>query len=90
MHNFRLLESGFIPGGLFTLSLWYKGGELSKRFALYFIGNGLATAAGGLLAYAMCVTPTKSRRSLDTNRLLQSSYARCCRIGGLAMALHCE
>ena len=48
-----MLESGFIPGGLFTLSLWYKGGELSKRFALYFIGNGLATAAGGLLAYAM-------------------------------------
>ncbi|EON98495.1 putative alternative sulfate transporter protein [Phaeoacremonium minimum UCRPA7] len=48
-----MLESGFIPGGLFTLSLWYKGGELSKRFALYFIGNGLATAAGGLLAYAI-------------------------------------
>ncbi|EEY21879.1 alternative sulfate transporter [Verticillium alfalfae VaMs.102] len=49
----RLLESGYIPGGLYTLSLWYKGPELSKRFALYFMGNGFATASGGLLAYGI-------------------------------------
>ncbi|KAM0651855.1 hypothetical protein ACHAO3_003389 [Verticillium nonalfalfae] len=48
-----LLESGYIPGGLYTLSLWYKGPELSKRFALYFMGNGFATASGGLLAYGI-------------------------------------
>lgn len=48
-----MMESGFIPGGLYTLSLWYKGPELSKRFALYFMGNGLATAAGGLIAYGI-------------------------------------
>jgi len=47
------MEAGFIPGGLYTLSQWYKGSELSKRFALYFMGNGLATASGGLLAYGI-------------------------------------
>jgi len=48
-----LCEAGFIPGGLYTLSQWYTGSELSRRFALYFMGNGLATASGGLLAYAL-------------------------------------
>ncbi|KAH8898031.1 alternative sulfate transporter [Thozetella sp. PMI_491] len=48
-----LLEAGFIPGGLYTLSLWYKRSELSKRFALFFLGNGLATASGGLFAYGI-------------------------------------
>lgn len=48
-----LTETGFVPGGLYTLSLWYKGSELSTRFALYFLGNGLATASGGLLAYSI-------------------------------------
>ncbi len=41
------------PAALYTLSQWYKGPELSKRFALYFMGNGLATASGGLLAYGI-------------------------------------
>lgn len=48
-----LMESGFIPGGLYTLSLWYKPSELSKRFALYFMGNGLASASGGLISYGV-------------------------------------
>ncbi|KAM0331510.1 hypothetical protein ACHAQA_003187 [Verticillium albo-atrum] len=48
-----MMESGYIPGGLCTLSLWYKGPELSKRFALYFMDNGFATASGGLLAYGI-------------------------------------
>ncbi len=48
-----MMESGFIPGSLYTLSLWYKGPELSKRFAFFFLGNGVSTAVGGLLAYGM-------------------------------------
>ncbi|KAJ4391241.1 hypothetical protein N0V93_004858 [Gnomoniopsis smithogilvyi] len=45
-----LCESGFIPAGLFTLSRWYKKDEISKRFAVFFFGNNLATALSGLLA----------------------------------------
>ncbi|KAJ9156231.1 Alternative sulfate transporter [Pleurostoma richardsiae] len=48
-----LCESGFIPGSLFTLSVWYKRDELSRRFGFFFFANGLATAVGGLLAYAI-------------------------------------
>lgn len=48
-----LCESGFIPASLFTLSLWYKNEEISRRFAFLFVGNGLAQASGGLLAYGM-------------------------------------
>lgn len=49
----RLCESGFIPAGLFTLSRWYKKDEISKRFAVFFFGNNLATALSGLLASGM-------------------------------------
>ncbi|KAF3769457.1 putative MFS transporter [Cryphonectria parasitica EP155] len=45
-----LCESGFIPAGLYTLSRWYKKSEISKRYAIYFFGNNLATAISGLLA----------------------------------------
>ncbi|KAH7041593.1 alternative sulfate transporter [Microdochium trichocladiopsis] len=48
-----LLESGFIPGSLYTLGCWYKNGELSRRFALFFLGNGIAQACGGLIAYGI-------------------------------------
>ena len=53
-----LCESGFIPGSLFTISQWYRSHELSRRYAFFFLGNGLATAAGGLLAYGMYVSPS--------------------------------
>lgn len=49
----RLCESGFIPGCLYTLSRWYKKDEISKRFAIYFFGNNLATALSGLLSAGM-------------------------------------
>ncbi|ERS97610.1 MFS transporter [Sporothrix schenckii 1099-18] len=48
-----LCESGFIPGSLFTISQWYRAHELSRRYAFFFLGNGLATAAGGLIAYGV-------------------------------------
>ena len=54
----RLLESGFIPGSLYTLSSWYKNSELSRRFGFFFLGNGIAQAGGGLLAYGMFVNPS--------------------------------
>ncbi|KAK7224731.1 hypothetical protein V2G26_012734 [Clonostachys chloroleuca] len=45
-----LLESGFIPASLYTLGLWYKNSELSRRFGFFYLGNGIAQACGGLLA----------------------------------------
>lgn len=51
--GYRLCESGFIPGSLYTVSRWYKKDEISKRFAIYFFGNNLATALSGLLSAGM-------------------------------------
>ncbi|CAK7235487.1 hypothetical protein SBRCBS47491_009309 [Sporothrix bragantina] len=48
-----LCEAGFIPGSLFTISQWYRPHELSRRYAFFFLGNGVATAAGGLIAYGV-------------------------------------
>ncbi|KAH8808667.1 alternative sulfate transporter [Xylogone sp. PMI_703] len=48
-----LCESGFIPAGLFTITMWYKRDETSKRFAWFFIGNMGAQAATGLIAYGI-------------------------------------
>jgi MFS family permease len=48
-----LCESGFIPAGLYTITRWYKNEETSKRFAWYFVGNGLAQACSGLIAYGV-------------------------------------
>jgi MFS family permease len=48
-----LCESGFIPAGLYTITRWYKREETSKRFSWFFIGNMLAQASGGLLAYGV-------------------------------------
>jgi MFS family permease len=45
-----LAEAGFIPGGLYFLSIWYTRRELPKRVAIYFTGNMLATALSGVLA----------------------------------------
>ncbi|WVQ82083.1 hypothetical protein IAT38_004211 [Cryptococcus sp. DSM 104549] len=49
-----LLESGFIPGSLYTLSQWYTRAELTKRTALFFLGNILSTAFGSLIS-AGCI-----------------------------------
>ncbi|KAK3363129.1 alternative sulfate transporter [Lasiosphaeria hispida] len=48
-----LCEAGFIPAGLFTVTRWYKRDETSKRFSWFFIGNMLAAACSGLIAYGI-------------------------------------
>ena len=48
-----LMESGYIPGGLYVLSTWYTKRELALRTALYFVGNMLASATTGLIAFGI-------------------------------------
>ncbi|KAK6207606.1 alternative sulfate transporter [Colletotrichum tabaci] len=48
-----LCEAGFIPAALFTMTRWYKKDETSKRFSWFFIGNMLAAACSGLIAYGI-------------------------------------
>ncbi|XWX02426.1 hypothetical protein V2A60_010463 [Cordyceps javanica] len=48
-----LLEAGFIPAGLYTLTQWYKRNETSRRFIAFFLGNMFASAASGLIAYGI-------------------------------------
>ncbi|WVQ99096.1 hypothetical protein IAU59_006228 [Kwoniella sp. CBS 9459] len=46
-------ECGYIPGSLFIISTYYKRSELATRTSVFFLGNGLATATSGLLAYGI-------------------------------------
>ncbi|KAM0285785.1 hypothetical protein ACHAQH_001247 [Verticillium albo-atrum] len=48
-----MCEAGFIPAGLYTITRWYTQAETSKRFSWYFIGNMLAGATSGLIAYGI-------------------------------------
>ena len=48
-----LMESGYIPGGLHVLSTWYTKRELALKTALYFVGNMLASATAGLIAFGI-------------------------------------
>ncbi|KAJ4174975.1 hypothetical protein NW754_005394 [Fusarium falciforme] len=48
-----LCEAGFIPASLFTLTRWYKREETSKRYSWFFIGNLVAGAVTGLIAYGI-------------------------------------
>ncbi|PKS08524.1 hypothetical protein jhhlp_004909 [Lomentospora prolificans] len=48
-----LCEAGFIPACLFTMTRWYKRNETSKRFAWFFIGNTVAAAMTGIIAYGI-------------------------------------
>ncbi|CEP23610.1 unnamed protein product [Cyberlindnera jadinii] len=43
-------ESGYIPGGLYTISKYYTKKELGRRHTIYFVGNLGASALGGLIA----------------------------------------
>ncbi|KAL4909684.1 major facilitator superfamily domain-containing protein [Aspergillus multicolor] len=45
-----LAESGFIPGGLYTLSRWYAPDELTKRTAAFFLGPSVSSAFGSLIS----------------------------------------
>jgi MFS family permease len=46
-------ECGYIPGSLYTLSTFYKRNELATVTAIFFLGNTLASATSGLLAYGI-------------------------------------
>ncbi|KAH7089859.1 major facilitator superfamily domain-containing protein [Paraphoma chrysanthemicola] len=46
-------ESGYIPGGLWTLSTWYTRQETAKRTMIFFFGNQLGQASAKLIAYGI-------------------------------------
>ncbi|KAK8026740.1 major facilitator superfamily domain-containing protein [Apiospora marii] len=46
-------ESGFIPGGLYTLSTWYTRSETAKRVMVFYFGNQAGQASAKLLAYGI-------------------------------------
>ncbi|TQN65592.1 putative transporter [Colletotrichum shisoi] len=46
-------ESGYIPGGLWTLSTWYTRKETAKRVMVFFFGNQLGQASAKLIAYGI-------------------------------------
>jgi len=46
-------ESGFIPGGLWTLSTWYTRKETAKRVMVFYFGNQFGQASAKLLAYGI-------------------------------------
>lgn len=48
-----MTESGFIPGGLWTLSTWYTRSETAKRVMFFYFGNQFGQASSKLLAYGI-------------------------------------
>ncbi|KAF4550548.1 MFS-type transporter-like protein 42 [Elsinoe fawcettii] len=48
-----ITESGFIPGGLWTLSTWYTRKETAKRVMVFYFGNQFGQASAKLLAYGI-------------------------------------
>ncbi|KAK0624536.1 major facilitator superfamily domain-containing protein [Bombardia bombarda] len=48
-----MTESGFIPGGLWTLSTWYTRQETAKRVMFFYFGNQFGQASSKLLAYGI-------------------------------------
>lgn len=46
-------ESGYIPGGLWTLSTWYTKEETAKRIMIFFFGNQIGQASSKLIAYGI-------------------------------------
>ncbi|KAL2201700.1 MFS general substrate transporter [Sarocladium strictum] len=46
-------ESGYIPGGLWTLSTWYTREEIAKMVMIFFFGNQLGQASAKLIAYGI-------------------------------------
>ncbi|RMZ87742.1 hypothetical protein DV736_g5033, partial [Chaetothyriales sp. CBS 134916] len=48
-----MTESGFIPGGLWTLSTWYTRKETAKRVMFFYFGNQFGQACSKLLAYGI-------------------------------------
>lgn len=48
-----ITESGFIPGGLWTLSTWYTRKETAKRVMFFYFGNQFGQASAKLLAFGI-------------------------------------
>lgn len=48
-----MTESGFIPGGLWTLSTWYTKKETAKRVMFFYFGNQFGQASSKLFAYGI-------------------------------------
>ncbi|KAI5195570.1 putative MFS transporter [Aureobasidium subglaciale] len=48
-----LTESGFIPGGLWTISTWYTRKETAKRVMVFYFGNQFGQASAKLLAFGI-------------------------------------
>lgn len=48
-----MTQSGFIPGGLWTLSTWYTRRETAKRVMFFYFGNQFGQASSKLLAYGI-------------------------------------
>ncbi|KAK8194883.1 alternative sulfate transporter [Phyllosticta capitalensis] len=48
-----LCEAGFIPASLYTISMFYKKEETSKRFSIFFLGNLTGVATTGLISYGI-------------------------------------
>ncbi|KAI9765524.1 MAG: hypothetical protein M1840_007350 [Geoglossum simile] len=48
-----MTESGFIPGGLWTLSTWYTRKESAKRVMIFYFGNQFGQASAKLIAYGI-------------------------------------
>ena len=48
-----MTESGFIPGGLWTLSTWYTRSETAKRVMVFYFGNQFGQASSKLIAYGI-------------------------------------
>jgi MFS family permease len=48
-----ITESGFIPGGLWTISTWYTRSETAKRVMIFYFGNQFGQASSKLLAYGI-------------------------------------
>lgn len=48
-----ITESGFIPGGLWTLSTWYTKKETAKRVMFFYFGNQFGQASSKLLAFGI-------------------------------------
>ncbi|KAJ5214977.1 hypothetical protein N7468_010656 [Penicillium chermesinum] len=44
-----LAEAGFIPGAMFTLSMWYTQKDITVRIAIFFFGMFGGTAVGPLI-----------------------------------------
>ncbi|KAG9324802.1 hypothetical protein KVV02_004675 [Mortierella alpina] len=50
-----LAESGYAPGPVFIISLWYRRCEHALRVGIFFSAATIAGAFGGLLAYAIAL-----------------------------------